>query len=377
MPQHLEATTQIVNPAALARCDIGLWAELMANDPELGTPFLSHTYVATAGQVFYGVRVCRLMVAGRVVGFFPFQFRSPIHQLFGIAEPIGANFTDHFGIVAAPELALTPRMLMRLAGLNALLFTHLHENQSRFGLTGDRAEPGFRIRLSGSAGPAGEQIGDGNNKLISDTDRRARKLVAAHGPLRFVFDHANAMPHLHDLITAKRAQYARTNHRDVLATDKSRRFLALLKGSRDPACRGVLSTLHAGDTWVASHFGLMHRGALHYWFPVYNPDLTAFSPGRQLLVAIIRSAGDTGVAWIDRGSGDSPSKRAFATERHQFQRGFWYRPHITSLLYRAGLSVAWRTKGTLVRLKGRAEPSKIQPASDIVDDPQSPRDRNS
>ncbi len=122
----------------------------------------------------------------------------------------------------------------------------------------------------------------------------------------------------------------------------------------NPDCSGVLSTLHAGDTWVASHFGIMHRDMLHYWFPVYNPKLTDYSPGRQLLAAIIRSADATGVACIDRGAGESPAKRAFATERHQFERGFWYRPHVNSLLYRAGLSMAWRTKGALARLKRQA-----------------------
>ena len=50
----------------------------------------------------------------------------------------------------------------------------------------------------------------------------------------------------------------------------------------DPHCTGVLSTLYAGDTWLASHLGVMSRSVFHHWFPVYNTEWAKCSPGHIL-----------------------------------------------------------------------------------------------
>jgi CelD/BcsL family acetyltransferase involved in cellulose biosynthesis len=110
----------------------------------------------------------------------------------------------------------------------------------------------------------------------------------------------------------------------------------------DPDCRATLSTLHAGDRWIGSHFGLMHGSTLHYWFPVYNPQMRNFGPGRLLIKAIIDASIENGVTRIDRGAGDSQAKLDFETSRHQFLRGIWSRPGFASLGYRAALSMQWR-----------------------------------
>jgi len=42
---------------------------------------------------------------------------------------------------------------------------------------------------------------------------------------------------------------------DVL-DDRAVAILRRLADAADPACSGLLSTLYAGDTWLAGHFGL-------------------------------------------------------------------------------------------------------------------------
>jgi CelD/BcsL family acetyltransferase involved in cellulose biosynthesis len=335
-------TGEVVAPAALDAEDIARWTELMDADPALGTPFLSYGYTAVAAQVFPIVRVLRLRSDGRTVGFFPFQFRTPLFRWAGIADRVAGELSDYFGMIAEQSALVDPNTLLRLAGLKALLFTHLDETQSRYGLSGQHPEPGLRIRLASQGTPFWTQLREQDKKFVSDTERRERKLVEKHGQLRFVFRHPDPLPALRDLIAAKRAQYARTAVADPMEAKTTRHFLEHLAGMQDPTCRAVLSTLHAGDTWVASHFGLMYRRTLHYWFPVYNPALKSFAPGRLLVAAIVRSAGENDVACIDRGAGDSPAKKDFATEQHHFVRGLWHLPGLSSTLYRAGLSVSWR-----------------------------------
>jgi CelD/BcsL family acetyltransferase involved in cellulose biosynthesis len=91
---------------------------------------------------------------------------------------------------------------------------------------------------------------------------------------------------------------------------------------------------------------------LHYWFPVYNPELHAYAPGRILLKAIVDASSENGVQVIDRGAGDSPSKRDFSNAEHRFLRGVWSRPGISSLAFRAGLSAKWRLASAGAGAKG-------------------------
>jgi CelD/BcsL family acetyltransferase involved in cellulose biosynthesis len=332
----------VVRPAMLQPEDLARWAEFMEADSTLATPFLSFPYVAAAADTFSGVRVLRITLHGRTVGFFPFQYRSELYRLSGIADRVGGELSDYFGIVAERGLAIDPKTLLRLAGLQAILFTHLDESQAQYGLTGEKPEPGLRIRLARDGASFWSQLKAKDKKFVADTERRERKLAEAHGPLRFVFNHADRLAELCHLITAKRAQYERMAVTDPMSAEVTRRFLERLAASESPVCRAVLSTLHAGETWVASHFGLMCGGMLHYWFPVYNPELRSYAPGRLLVAAIIRSAEDHGVDCIDRGAGDSSAKRDFATEQHSFVRGLWHRPSMSSLIYRVGLSASWR-----------------------------------
>lgn len=323
-----------------------MWAEFCASSADLSSAFLSFPYTRIAAQVFSGARVCCIGQDDHTLAFLPYQFSRPIHRLLGLGQRVGGEMNDCFGLIAAAECRLSPRRLLRLAGLNALLFTHLDQGQSRFGLTGSQPQIGLRIDLSAGSAAYWDALKRNDKRFVADSERRERKLIEAHGALRLTFHHPKPEAELTRLIAAKRAQYARTGATDCLDDDKSRHFLHLLAASDDPLCRGVMTTLHAGETWVASHFGLMHGGTLHFWFPAYNPDLHAFSPGRVLLTALIKQADGLGLRCIDRGTGDSQAKRDFANAEHVFTRGLWSRCNVPAALIRTGLSLQWRLKRT-------------------------------
>ena len=116
-----------------------------------------------------------------------------------------------------------------------------------------------------------------------------------------------------------------------------------------------MSTLYAGETWIASHFGLACNKTLHYWFPAYNPELRSLSPGRLLLKSIIDASDKAGLVRIDRGAGDTVAKRDFSTSSHRFHRGLWHRANAISLGYQLGLSARWRLASKR-RQMGQAEP---------------------
>ena len=345
-------SSHIVHPDQLSASDRGRWDDFCLEDHDLSKAFLSLSYVLAASRIFRDVRVCVIKRSGQVVAFFPFQFRSLGHRLLGYGERIGGELSDYFGLVAAVDVVLSPLQLVRLAGLNALLFTHLDESQSRYGLTGSNPQTGLLINLDKGGDAYWSEIKQADKRFFNDTERRVRKLVETHGPLHLVYHHENPVVELDRLIDLKRQQYARTGADDVLKDGRIRQFLGLLAQSEDPLCRGVVSTLYAGDTWVASHFGLQHRSVLHFWFPVYNLELQNYSPGRVLITEIIKQADALGITRIDRGVGDSQAKRDFANGEHTFLRGLWQQPNASALVIRVGLFLQWRMETIPRRLVG-------------------------
>jgi len=332
-------TGQVMTPEALSSVDQETWRRLLEPQP---LAFLSYAYVRSIASCVPLVRICRIMQDGRTVAFFPFQYRSIMHAAAGIGERLGGELSDYFGLVAEPEFRIEARMLLGLCGLKSLYFTHLDESQQENGLVGEQREVGYRIDFPHGGEAFWEQKGRDDKKFTSDTERRERKLIREHGVLRFVFSESDAQQALNRLIADKRAQYSRTHATDVLSGTRTQDILRALCQTRDVQCSGIVSTLYAGDTWVASHFGLRSGSTLHYWFPVYNPALKAFAPGRILLKQIIQSAQSHGLERIDRGAGDSVAKRDFATSQHFFYAGLWQRSGVIALAHRAGLAIGWR-----------------------------------
>ena len=117
---------------------------------------------------------------------------------------------------------------------------------------------------------------------------------------------------LEELIEMKRQKYQRTRTFDILSVDWAADLLRELLQVRVPGFQGLLSTLHAGDKLVAVHFGMLTNSILHYWFPVYDPTFSRYSPGTELMLRCAEAATERGVKKLDLGYGDDPYKLKFS-----------------------------------------------------------------
>lgn len=334
---------RLATPDTLSAPELACWERLCATVPALASPFLTPHYARAAAASGLDVRVCVITRDGQPCGFLPYQLPDRLSRLLGSAEPVGAEMTDYVGLVAQPGLQLDPARLLRLAGLNHFGFSHLDDSQLGYGLAGEQPRVGLRIRLDRDSADPLETLLAERHKYRKDSERRARQLAKEVGPIAFDLDvghdrHAV----LQQLVGHKRGQYRRTQAPDALAAPWKARLLAELSGYRFDGCRGLLSTMYAGDTWVAMHFGLVGNGVLQYWLPVYNPALSKYAPGRLLIHAIIGAGRDAGIHTIDRGEGDTPSKRELANEEHAYLRGAWHNRSVSSAAARAVHSIKWR-----------------------------------
>ena len=253
--------------------------------------------------------------------------------------------SDAFGLVCEEGVTIAPSELLERAGLSAFEVHHLHATQREFGLDAQEEEPGLAITLTKDWETFWADRKEQNKKFVQKTERRQRNVEKECGPLSIQFDPDNARDLLEELIEKKRAQYARTGVRDALREDWKREMLFKLFETKRDTCRGMISVLYAGDDWVATHFGLVSGDVLHYWFPVYNTELSKHSPGHLLIKATLERAAELGIRTIDRGAGDTSAKRSFATDEQSFLRGEWSRPGVRSSLHRVLRSVRWRLEG--------------------------------
>jgi CelD/BcsL family acetyltransferase involved in cellulose biosynthesis len=73
----------------------------------------------------------------------------------------------------------------------------------------------------------------------------------------------------------------------------------------------MLSALYVGDRLAAVELGLRAGAVLHRWFPAYDQELAAYSPGLILLVEMARAAPGLGLRRFDMGKGLNQSKSSF------------------------------------------------------------------
>jgi len=103
------------------------------------------------------------------------------------------------------------------------------------------------------------------------------------------------------LIQWKANQYRRTGVANLFDWIWPGKLLEKIFVTQSSGFAGMLSILYAGDYIVAMHFGIRSSRIWHWWFPVYDPKWSAYSPGLLLLLKMAESAESLGLDTIDLG----------------------------------------------------------------------------
>lgn len=331
----------VVPAQELDPADVRAWDGLCSSRTHLSSPFLTPHYAKAVARVKPDVYVCVITRDKRAVGFLPFQFRNRFHRLLRSAERVGEEMTDYFGMVAEPGVKLGQQAVLQLAGLQSLSFTHLDETQLDYGFAAEKPEIGYVMRMDAPESYWG-MLRRTHKEFVTNTERRQRQVEAQFGPLRFTPAEQDWQEPLRNLIEHKARQYGASGRDNIFDVAWKNRFVETLAACREQTCTGMLSTLYAGDTWLASHFGLRGGNILHYWFPVYNPELSRFGPGRLFLKMLIERAPEIDIQIIDHGAGDARYKQESSNSSHTYYRGSWHAVGIRSLILRATQSAKWR-----------------------------------
>jgi CelD/BcsL family acetyltransferase involved in cellulose biosynthesis len=265
-----------------------------------------------------------------VVGFFPFQ-----RGRLGTGRPVGGILSDYHGLIAAPELELDARALLRESGLATWEFNHLLASQRALAPYHLDGRESLQIELPGGGYEEyREGLRPSHGSTLSRLGSKLRKLEREHGAITFQL-HDDDRDTFERLLRWKSAHYRATGALDILEQPWIREVLRQAHQARDPRFAGVLSTLSAGETPVALHLGLRSGGTLHSWFPVYDPAFSRYSPGLALLLEMIEASPAAGIRLIDLGAGEYRYKRMLANRSAALAAGVLLRPSPVAAAIRA------------------------------------------
>jgi CelD/BcsL family acetyltransferase involved in cellulose biosynthesis len=291
------------------------WSALQQADPALRSPFFRPEYTQTVAAFCPGVEVAILEDQGRAVGFFPYQ-----RLRRRVAGPVGGALCDFQGLVLQPEIAVNAEQLLRGCRLTTWHFDHLIVSQKVFRAQHAVVADSTYVDLCGGFEAYKAVQRQRGSQAIPKTQQKARKAGREVGPLRFELRTTDRRV-LETLIAWKVQQYQQLRDVNYLAPDWTRSMLAAITEMPDPAFGGMLSALYFGDRLAAAHLGIRSHGVLHAWFPCYDADLAAYSPGLILWIELMQACAAAGVVRIDFGKGDQRFKTSFMSGAESVAEG--------------------------------------------------------
>ncbi|HZB32942.1 MAG TPA: GNAT family N-acetyltransferase [Streptosporangiaceae bacterium] len=282
----------VVRPLDLGDAEIKRWRMLQESDPLLGNPFLSPEFTQAVGRFRDDVRVAVVTDGPDVVAFFPYE-----RTALGIGHPVGFGLTDVQGIVAAPDLGLDAKALLKACDLGVWDFDHLLAHQRMF--ASYHAITWVQPIMDLSCGF--EAYFD--EARLKRFRAKERKLGRDVGELRHEFASTDPAD-LRRLMALKSAQYNRTGRMDRF----SRPWIVDLVRHLHETGFGVLSVLYAGDEVISTHFGLRDGDVLAGWFTAYDTRFAKYSPGLIGLIRLAEGCPERGITRIDMGRGGKQFK---------------------------------------------------------------------
>ncbi|MGO9483123.1 MAG: GNAT family N-acetyltransferase [Rhodomicrobium sp.] len=147
-----------------------------------------------------------------------------------------------------------------------------------------------------------------NKGLIKERERRGRRLAEAFGEIAFKI-HDDEDDVLETARAWKTRQLRETGANDWFADGRTMEFLNLLRR------RGLLtaSTLRASNRLLAIWVGFIHGGVWSGWLFTYDPDLSKYSVGHQLLNSMLEESFKLKHREFDFSTGAEDYKMIYAT----------------------------------------------------------------
>ena len=332
-------------PGELTEAKIVAWARALDDAVDCDSAFYSYTFAKAAQDVGFDVHVTTACNgAGELAGLFAFQKNPGLEGGLGLGQRVGGEMSDYSGPLLAKQPAgtLSPSDFFEASGLKRFEIDHVPGGPPGGGEDLVDAPGGPVTSMASGFDEWWARFSEERKSRATDLARRRRKIEREYGDLRFVLEVDKTDELLDKIIDEKCRQYRERGATDVFENAQNRKLLHQLSREDHRQCTLVLSTLYAGETWAAFHIGLRCGPVFHYWFPVFNDDLKRMSPGRLLILEMLRAMPGGGMNLLDYGLGESRTKLEFANGTRRFVKGSWSAAGVGGLVARSFQSLKWR-----------------------------------
>lgn len=323
------------------------WGRLQQTQPQFSSPYFRPEYTLAVGGTRSNVEVGVAWEAGRPVGFFPYE-----RQSWNLAAPVGGRISDFQAFVVEPQIQWSPKELLAGCGLRAYAFDHQLAEQVEFREHQAEAYESPYLDLSrGFDEYYTERRQTGSLRIVQFL-RKLRKIEREIGPVRLVGNSTDEGM-LELLLDWKDRRYRATELANPFRQPKVIEMLRAFLASDNPAFRGNLSGLYAGEDCVAVLFSLVSFGVWHYCFPAYNEQFSRYSPGSMLLTRLAQQSHELGITRIDLGKGKDEYKESFASGSVLVTEG-----SVDLLPILGSARSAWRTTRNFVKNSALYAPAR-------------------
>ncbi len=282
------------------------WIHLRGQNPHLSSPYFDIEFTKAVDRVRNDVEIAVIKNdSGVIIAFLPYQRVGSHH-----AEPVGGRLNDVHGIIGnlSDQMDCMTQVMhkskLKSFGFHAAKNTDPNMEKFQF-----KELDSHHIDLT-KGWEAYRKFVRKHSSTVRRQGQKTRALEREIGPIRFEYDCQDLMI-LERLIEMKRAKYQRSKTFDILSVNWAAELLREISTVDRPGFKGLLSALWAGDELIACHFGMLTDDILHYWFPIFDPAFSKYSPGTELLLRVSEKAAETGISKVDLGYGDDEYKFKF------------------------------------------------------------------
>ena len=322
--------TQVCRASELDAEDIGRWRELQAGDPRLQSAFLCPEVARTVARFRDDVFVLVLEDGNEIVGYLPYE-----RHKFGVGKALLYGIADQQGVICRSDVELNRNDLLRGAGISVFEFDHLVAHQAAWFLpTSISYESSPIVDISDGYDTWLEEKRSKPKGRIKGALYKTRRLERELGTISFEYESKD--PDDLDRMTEwKSLQYARTGRCDRFANSWLKHFLVEISAINEGEFSSKVSTLRAGDNILAVCLSLRAYDKLGSWFPSYDPEMSAHSPGLVSTLKLVEAAAADGVRSFDLGKGAEDYKESFKNREIYVASGWCERPSVAAYARRA------------------------------------------
>ena len=325
---------------------IARWKELQKLDPTLNRPFYHPEFTRLVSTVRPEVRIAVIESAGEISAFLPFEIGSKKN----ICQ-VGLALNDYHGLIGNLLDELPMHEVLRAVGARYWHFDHMPLAQKSLSPYVSIFSTSPFMQLDGGLEQYHQRLAVFQKVktpgVIASMRKATNRLQRDHGPLRFEWNE-RSQDVMNKMMAFKSAQWRRTAGASHDAFSQPWVINLLKNGhalTNHDFC-GTLSSLHAGDKLVASHFGFRAGGVLHGSFASFDPELSYYMPGSLLIHQFAEHGPRNGVSLFDMGRGTQDYKMRFATNTVSMGEGAISRPQFfaNAELLLKGINIATKRK---------------------------------